>query len=201
MSEAGPEDAASDAAEDIEIVVDPCGVEERAVGSAGLVAGGTTSPALAEAFNEEVASMDYPGPLLMVFKGLNSVNPADWIVDVGGLTGGTGGGPVAFTGNTESVPFSLGSQHAVTMSHTTVDIVLHFDTPTTQADLPVQRVRISALFDSECETLLVEGMSLLLAEAAGPMEFHGSTIAQLAQTKGLAYPLEVTGNMTPVEQQ
>jgi len=204
-------DTATDATKDvvIEYNIQPCSVGSRAVGSKTLLASMDTPDAFKAAYNAEVASMAYPGPMLMVFNGLDSLDSSKWKLQIGPLTLADSSSKVAFANSPAEIPFSLGEGFTINLPQTSAPFTMRFATATTTADLPIASVLVSGNFDSVCSSLQLETIYMFVPETASSLPFHGSTVGALMGApdqsinggKDNAWVLALSGSSEPVEVQ
>lgn len=177
----GPMDAPFDIPPlDVVTVVDTCPSAPVAVGSKDMLIGGNPNAPFATAYAAELSSMTYPGPLLLVFQGIDTNDPSGWTLQVGGLQ--AAGSNVAFVGTPAELPFSLGENRSLYAAKAAVSMIMHFATPTTQADVPVIEIGLTGSFDTSCTTLSLETLSVAIPASAASVAFHGSTLGALLGT-------------------
>ena len=182
--DADGKDAVADVVTDVDLdVVLPltaCPNATSAVGTQQLQAGGATPTAFATAYNAELASMSEPGPMVLEFNGLDVVDatgPAAWNLRFGAAE--ASGSTVSFLGTPAEIPFEFATNRNVIVSFTEADFSLHFDTATSQVDIPAVSIMTAGEFDDQCSTLLLEGLDVVIPATAGTLSFHGSTLADL----------------------
>jgi len=196
-------DAAPDVGLDVVVVVDTCPMAELAVSSKGLSAGGATPADFATAFNEEVAAMTNPGPMLMRFHGLDAESEAGWLLDIGPLQLVGAGPTVEFGATPATVPFRLGEMHAIFAEQVDASFVLRF----AGGDIPVVQFGAGGQLDDPCETFMVEQLKMLVPATAADIPFHGSTVGTLMGVpdqdyggeKANAWMLELSGMAAKAE--
>jgi len=172
-------DAPIDVVVDVVLPLDPCPNATSAVGFQALMAGGPTPKDFATAYNDEVATMSEPGPMVLEFTGLDVVDPAEDAWDLRFGAAQPAGSEVAFLGTPAIIPFEFSTNRNVIVPFTEADFELHFDTPTTQVDIPAVSIMTAGEFDPQCSTLMLEGVEMIIPDTAGSLEFHGSTLADL----------------------
>jgi len=179
----------------------PCAGNLATLGSANLRAGGATPPAFAAAYNADLNVLPGPGPMLLIFSGVNDETPASWIASFGALdaTGGTSG--VHFAGRHANVAFRLGAPKSILIAPTEAAFELKFSAPASDALIPVVAIELSGALASGCGSLAVSRARLLVPATAAAITFHQSTIGALMGPATEAYrgeaarawPLELSG--------
>jgi hypothetical protein len=182
-----------------------CANDLTAVGSNRLLAGGTTPPDFAAAYNAELLASNTAGPLLFAFYGVNDTNLLGWIASVGALEPGDAGG-VGFAGMHADVPFTLSPDRTLHIAAILADFELELSTPTSKLTLPLGSIALDGALSVGCGALTVEKATLLVPVRAGPSMFHGSTIEALMgppteTLRGVAHgawPLVLSGKASQV---
>ncbi len=178
-------------------IIDRCAATYAAFGTQGLIAGGITSKAFAAAYNKEVATLAYPGPMLLAFKGVNGTDASKHKLRVGGLELFGGGPEVRFQGPTAEVSFEMGTGVTLKVPDQLASFKLHFAN-----DIPVVAIRVTAAA-GDCTELSVDSLMLLISESAKDIAFGGSTVGALMGTPPIAadagagpaiWPLELLGS-------
>lgn len=188
-------DTASDTSSVVDSIVSDAGPEiadlgpppdaaifERCVGSyaayatKSLIAGGMTPKTFAAAYNAEVASLTYPGPFLLAFKGVDSADTTKWKLAVGALD--TAGSDVKFFGAPAEVAYKMTAGIALTVADQATSFKLRFASSTTNAQIPIDSIAFSGAA-GDCSELSVDELILTIPESAKNMPFAGKTIGEL----------------------
>jgi hypothetical protein len=182
---------------DASLVRTACASDLATLGSSRLVAGLSTPPAFAAAYNEERVSLNSPGPFLLALTGVNETAASGWTAIFGPLAK-TAQGAATFAGPRAQVPFAMGIDRAIDIAETSVQFDLAFTT-SGGATLPVTAVKLSGTLANACSSLSVTSLELLVPANAGTISFHGSTVGDLMRSgsSGSAaqgpWPLELSG--------
>jgi hypothetical protein len=215
MADANTESGASDGAPDTPLVIihqdgssggAACANNFTAVGSNRLLAGGTTPPDFAAAYNADLAASSTPGPLLLAFYGVNDTSLLGWIASVGALEPNRSGASVGFAGKHADVPFALAANRALRIASIAADFELKLVTPASSVLLPIGSIALEGSLSVGCGSLTVEKATFLIPIGAGPMALHGSTVETLMgppteTLRGVAraaWPLELSGKAAQV---
>lgn len=187
---------------------DTCPSGQLAVGTLGLQAGLDTPSAFASAYNAEVAAMGGAGPLLLVLHGLDSPHKPNWRALFGPPAAISGGG-YQVTEYPTWVPLVLAHGNAASIVYEETEILLRFQTATTQLDLWAVAVEMHSQVAADCHSLSIASLRLLIPVDDEPdAMFHGSALADLmgpptATWGGTndAWVLELTGDADRVAYQ
>jgi hypothetical protein len=181
-----------------------CSRDRASMGSITLVAGGATPPNFAAAFNAELLKLTTPGPLLMVFSGVNQGSTAPKTASLGALAVTPEG--VSFAGAHAEAPFSMGPAGLVTIAKSNASFELRFNAPASNSMIPVASVELTGTLENGCVALTISSLKLLVPATAGSIAFHDSTVGVLmgAATASVqggsnnAWPLELAGEVRQV---
>lgn len=181
-----------------------CTNDRVALGSIRLMAGGTTPPAFADAYNAELMALTTSGPLLIALSGVGSATTARR-ADLGALAE-SGQQGVTFAAGHATVPFSTDALGAIRIAPAEAPFELKFVPPATSVLLPIAAVALDSTLAAGCGALAVTAMKLLVPASAGNIAFHRDTVAALmgAPTEGYggavanAWPLELSGTAQQV---
>ncbi len=157
-------------------IFERCTATYAAYPTKGLVAAGMTPKAFADAYNAEVASLTYPGPFLLVFKGVDSADTSQWKLAVGALD--VAGTDVKFFGAPAEVTYKMSAGIALSVADQTASFKLRFDSEATKAQLPVDAIRLTAAA-GDCSELSVDELVLIIPESAKNVPFAGKTVGAL----------------------
>jgi hypothetical protein len=168
-----------------------CTGDIATLGSSQLVAGLSTPSAFADAYNQERATLEAPGPFLLALTGVNENVPGGWTAMIGPL-GRASQGAVTFSGPRAQVSFTLGVGRAVDIAQTAAPFDLAF-VSVAGATLPVSSIEMSGTLANACSSLTVQSLKLLIPDSAAGLPFHGSTVGALMGSALGPWPLELSG--------
>lgn len=162
---------------DVIEVVDTCPLATQILGIKTLVSNGDSPADFATAYDQEVAAMSGPGPLLLEFRGLDQETPSAWELRLGAPDLAAGG--TSFGETPATVSYHLGELRALYVEEVDVSFNLRFPTTSGHIDVPVVRVALGGSFNETCDEFFVEGLRLLIPDTAADLPFGGSTLGQL----------------------
>jgi len=181
-----------------------CSNDRAALGSSTLLAAGATPAAFAQAFNAELLSLPTPGPLLMIFSGVNAGSLATKTASLGALTLAPGG--VDFDGSHADVPFSVDGMGVLKIAKSDAAFGIRFIPPASDVMIPVASVELTGTLENGCVSFTIASLKLFVPATAASVAFHGSTVGALmgSPTAGVqggsnnAWPLELAGDVVQV---
>ena len=183
-----------------------CANNLTAVGSNRLLAGGTTPPDFAAAYNAELLASNTAGPLLFAFYGVNDTNLLGWIASVGALEPGDARrGRLRGDARGRAV-HPLVRPIAPHRGHRSRTSSSNCRPRPASSRFPLGSIALDGALSVGCGALTVEKATLLVPVRAGTSMFHGSTVEALMgppteTLRGVArgaWPLVLSGKASQV---